>query len=99
MRTSACAVRHCSEVNYRPLSEALSRQGMHVDRDWFLDRIGLSSPDLARAAAERTGMTLDVPQVVADRNAAYLRHVFEVREIPVIGGSCGGRVHAVPSPW
>jgi beta-phosphoglucomutase-like phosphatase (HAD superfamily) len=63
------------DANYRAMSHALSIVGIHLEKEWFDSRTGISSVEMIELLARELGVTLLVPvdDLVGRRDARFLK--------------------------
>lgn len=71
-------------ANYEAFAEVMLARGIEIDRSWFDQRTGLSTADMAAAAALPYGRALDIERVKRERDDAYLARLSTVKPIQVI---------------
>lgn len=69
------------DANYRAMFHALSTTGIHLEKDWFDARTGISSAEMIKLLAQEQGVTLTVPvdDLVGRRDARFLEESESVR--------------------
>lgn len=74
------------EAGYRAFRRTASALGLNVDREWYWDRVGLSSPDtFGELLQEQSGADVGAPEIddlVDQRDRFYLDELGRVRVFP-----------------
>lgn len=68
-------------ANYEAFAEVMGARGVEISRAWFDQRTGLSTADMATAAAEPHGAVLDLDQIKKERDDTYLARLATVEPI------------------
>jgi beta-phosphoglucomutase-like phosphatase (HAD superfamily)/fucose permease len=66
------------EPHFRALTEVLARRGVTIDRDWALERAGLSLDRQLVALADESGVELDVGEIALEREQLFLERLHEL---------------------
>lgn len=74
-----------TRVNHESFAEAMRPHGVHIARDWFEARSGLSIADMV-VAATPDGPRVDAERVKEARNRAYLERLQDVESLEVVAG-------------
>jgi HAD superfamily hydrolase (TIGR01509 family) len=91
------------DANYRAMSHALSITGIHLDKEWFGSRTGISSAEMIELLARELGVTLPVPvgDLVGRRDARFLAEATSIRPhaavLEVVQAAHGGTPMAIAS--
>jgi beta-phosphoglucomutase family hydrolase len=67
--------------HYEAWREVVSRYGVVLTEELFVELAGQPSPAVARVIAERYGLELDPEQVATAKEAAYIQHVDSIEPI------------------
>ncbi len=68
-------------ANYEAFAQTMRVRGIEINRSWFNARTGLSTADMAAAAAQPYGTLLNMENLKRERDAAYLELLPTVRPI------------------
>ncbi len=73
-----------SDLHYRAMSEAVSRQGFRMPQDWYMGLTGLGRRDLFAQFAADFGPGLDQPRCVSESIALTVSFAKEAHENPPV---------------
>lgn len=68
-------------ANYEAFAEVMRVRGIEIGRAWFNQRTGLSTADMATAAAKPHGLEVDLDRIKSERDHAYLERLATVEPI------------------
>ncbi|MHC2364159.1 HAD family hydrolase [Rhizobium leguminosarum] len=73
-------------LHYESFRNGLLQQGLDMEREWYLERTGLSRHSLIDAYSADYGKTIDEPAVVIASEAWFRANVHTVLEIETVAG-------------
>ncbi len=71
-------------LHYCAFKVALAQQGASLDKNWYLDRLGLSRLELITEFSDCSSTAVDIAQAVAESETQYLVQISELKEIPEV---------------
>ena len=71
-------------LHFSSFEVVLKRQGVSLDRDWYMDRLGFSRHELISELSAENSFSLDIPGAVAESEAQFLLSTNELTEIPEV---------------